>query len=307
VARNRLARVPVFRRVTIAAALVVAVALSGCATYRGVTEFSAYRDTYAEASAIGNDILDRMAVAERELFAAARPFDPKFTAFEPDLARYYVVAVDPPATAAFRRTVDAVIRYNDALYGFASGEDARALATRLSRLGAVGAGAAADLAVLGRFEATGAGAASVAAAKAVNTALSGLEPLTGELIGFAYRARFRERLLEQAPTIRDAIAQTRAATPKVYDALRFAVVTQVDADPNRLGQLTEAEIDRIRRANTLVATWVILLDASREALDIAVAAVKRDGGEGSFDGVLLASERLAEAVGAARRNLAGGG
>lgn len=62
----------------------------------------------------------------------------------------------------------------------------------------------------------------------------------------------------------------------------------------------------IGRTWSLIATWVVLLDASLASLDTAVAAVEEDAGMGSFDGVLLAGEQLSGAVHAARQNLAGG-
>jgi hypothetical protein len=289
-------------------AFVAAVALmsAGCASYKGVAEFTVYVDSYKAAADLGADILDRVAVGERKLYGYAHPFDPKLTPFDPDVAGYYVTAVDPPATAAYRKTVQAVAAYNEALHGLAGGADAAALAGKITRLSAIGAGAASDLAAIGAAGPTSGGAAGVAAATAVNTVLAGLEPLTAEAFGFAFRERYRERLIDQAPTIRKAIAASRSTTPALFDALRFPLITAADADPARRGQLTAAEAEQIRISNTLLSTWVVLLDASAGALDVAVNAVTRDDGAGSFDGLILASGTLAQAVAAARLNLSGG-
>jgi hypothetical protein len=278
---------------------------ASCTTYRGVSEFTAYRDAYSSAADVGNDILDRLAVAERSLYQTAHPLDPKRSVFDPKLASYFVDVVDPPATASYRRTLSAVQIYNDGLHGLASGEEAAALAGKITRLSAIGANAAADVVALaGAGPASGA-TAGVAAATAVNTVLAGLEPITAQVFAFETRRRFREQLLDQAPTIRRAIQEVRQTTPDVFDMLRTDVVTTANLDPERF-DLTEAERKDIGRTWSLIATWVVLLDASLASLDTAVAAVEDDAGMGSFDGVLLAGEQLSGAVHAARQNLAGG-
>lgn len=288
------------------AVLLIVVVLGACGTYRGVAEFSSYREAYASAAGVGNSLLDRLAVAERSLYETAHPFHPKRSPFNPELAAYYVEVVDPPATSAYRRTLSAVTAYNDGLHALASGDDAAALAGKITRLSAIGAGAAADAAALAGAGVGSALPAEVVAAQTVNTVLAALEPLTAQVIAFRTRSEFRTKLVEQAPIIREAIIEVRKSTPKVFDMLRTNVTTAVDADPQRFGDLTDAERREIRRARTLVATWVVLMDASLAALDVTVKAVEEDAGAGSFDGVLLAGEQLAGAVSAARRNLAGG-
>ncbi|MFV0475928.1 MAG: hypothetical protein ACK5MQ_17250, partial [Pikeienuella sp.] len=111
--------------------VIALIALSACAPGRGVTEFAAYRDSYMEAAAAGDRVLDEFSAAERALHQVAYPFDPVRGAFDPALAAYYEEAGDPPATAAWRRAMGAVTTYNDALYGLASGEDAAAIAGRI--------------------------------------------------------------------------------------------------------------------------------------------------------------------------------
>ena len=286
---------------------VCAIMLVGC-TYRGVAEFTAYRQSYGAAAEVGNNILDRLAVSERIIYETAYPFDPKLTNFNPANARYYVEAVDPPLSAAYRRTLAAVTEYNDALYGLASGEEAAALAAKITRLSAIGAGAAADLATLGAVGPPSSGAAAVATAMSINTILKGLEPLTAELIAFEYRRQFRRKLSEAAPTIRKALEKARLSATTAFEGLRLAIVSRADDDPNRVppGALTEAETQQVRRDFELLATWVVLLESASAAFEVAVAAVEEDGGAGTFDGVLLASETLSEALNSARRKLAGG-
>lgn len=271
---------------------ILLIALSGCAPNRGIVEFSAYRDSYVEAATAGEQVLDELAGAERALYAIAYPFDPKKSEFDPALAAYYVDGGDPPATASYRRVMAAVTAYNDALYGLASGQDAAAVAGRVGRLAALGAGASAEL--------VGGAALSVAATQSVNVAVAALAPLTAELGRIVSGARFRARLLEEAPTIRAAIDAARASTPRVFNALRDSVVTRVQDDQARFGQLNAEEIAGITRMRDLMANWVILLDAARAALDVAADAAAKGG---SFEGMLTTGEALTEAAAAARRNL----
>lgn len=120
--------------------LLLLLLLTGCATQRGITEFTAYRDSYLMAANAGDAILDQLAVAERETKALVTgPMDqPSKVRFDPAEAAYYSDVVDPPATAALRRSLRALQIYNDALYGLASGQDAEVVAARLSQLGAIG-------------------------------------------------------------------------------------------------------------------------------------------------------------------------
>ena len=282
---------------SMAIALAAAV-LSACATYEGVAEFTVYRDAYDSAADTGDTILDRLAVAEQKLFAIAYPFDPLRSDFNPDTASYVAASADPPATAAYRRTLQAIESYNEALFGLASGQTADEIAGKIARLGAVGTGAASDIASI-----VGGGAATIAAATAINTVLAGFEPLAAEVIGFGTRDAFREQLVERAPIIREAIGQVRASTVRVFGALRDEVFATATNDPSRTG-LTADELEQIKGYRSLLANWVVLLDASAAAFEVAVIAAQSPGGIGSYDGMLLASENLAAAVRSARTALA---
>ncbi|MFV0473917.1 MAG: hypothetical protein ACK5MQ_06875, partial [Pikeienuella sp.] len=98
------------------------------------------------------------------------------------------------------------------------------------------------------------------------------------------------------------IDAARASTPEVFNALRDSVIVRVQGDPTRFGDLNQVEIDEIRRMRDLTAHWVLLLDASRAALDTAVAAAEG----GSLEGMLTTGEALTAAAAAARRNLNAG-
>ena len=45
----------------------------GCSTYSGIAEFSSYRDAWSRASDVGEDVLDRLAVAERGIYETGQP------------------------------------------------------------------------------------------------------------------------------------------------------------------------------------------------------------------------------------------
>jgi hypothetical protein len=282
--------------------VLLAIILPACATYNGVAEFAAYRDSYTSAAETGDRILDRIAVAERKLFHVAYPFDPRKSTFDPTESSYFVDIIDPPATASYRRTLHAVRTYNDLLYGLASGEEAAAIAGKITRLSAIGAGAAADLAAIGGLQSS---FAPLVTANAVNGVLKNLEPLTATLIGFATREEFRKKLLEQEPVIRETIEKVVEETPKMFLILQTTITTAADNDRSRTG-LTQDEIDQIRRYRSLLGNWVVLLNASLASLDVAIDAAQSDGAAGNFDGLLLTSEELAAAVRSARINMAGG-
>lgn len=277
----------------------------GCATYSGVAEFGSYRDAYARAADIGEDILDRLAVAERGIHARAFAFDPRRSRFAVQDARYLVTSTDPPLTAAHRRVLRAVRSYNDALYGLASGQEAAAIVGRVNRLAAIGAAASAAAAAGAAAGPTSGLASAAGLAQGVNEALAGLAPLSVQFVAFETRRRFRERLLAQEPAIRRGITEARDSTPRVFELLRGNIVGAVNADPSRT-RLTAAEEEEIRRLRLLLANWVVLLDASLAALEVASAAVREAPGSGGFDGLLLAGEQLTAAAQAARLALAGG-
>jgi hypothetical protein len=282
-----------------------ALLLAGCSTYNGIAEFGLYRDTFGRAAAVGDDILDRLAVAERAIHGRAHPFNPRRGDFAPADARYLVAGTDPPVTASYRRTLRAVTTYNEALYGLASGQDAVAIVGRVNRLAAIGAAAAADAAALAAAGPTSGLVGTAGIAQGVNLALEGLAPLATQVVAFETRRTFRQRLASQEPVIRRAIAAVRDSTPRMFELLRGNIVGAANADPDRT-RLTRAEEEEILRLRLLLANWVMLLDASGAALASASAAAAGEAGSDGFGGLLQASEELAAAVRAARLALAGG-
>lgn len=283
-------------------ALFVTLLVQGCTTYSGVAEFGVYRTTFISAHSAGNEILDRVAVAEREIFNIAYPLDPERTVFDPALASYFVDTVDPPTVAAYRRTLLAVQSYNDALYGLSSGEDASALAGKLTRLGAIGVSAATDAVAL-----TGAGATSGLAtllenANAVNIVLKGLEPLAAQTISFATREEFRKKLIQEKYNIESALILIRKGTPKIFEILQKQVVLRSQNDQLNY-RISESDVKKIKDLRVLVSLLVILIDTTISSLNTAVESISKESTVSAFEGILLSSENLSATVRQVRLNL----
>lgn len=288
-----------------AVALLALALLAACDTTRGIAEFEAYRSSYAKASETGDAILDRLAVAEREIFISLEPVSTQAPPFEVDKAAFYTDVVDPPATAAFRRSLLIVHRYNEVLHGLASGATAEMLAGRISAFSAAVTSTSGELATL--IPAGGAAATGgvIGAITAVNTAVQAVRPLTQLAFGFRARGEFRQRLLGDRDKIRNILSTLKEQTPAVYDALVTQLYSRATEERLRPEQRTEIR-QRALVTRQLLANFIILIDASSSAFETAAAAVSADDAGGSFAGVLFSSQELEAAARAARKNLATG-
>lgn len=296
------------RRAAALALLLAAALLSACGGQRGVAEFAAFRDAVAQTRTTSDAVLDRIAAAERRLWrwcanypelAARADFDPQAcTRFVPGQTRfalshvpYLAEADDPPAAAAFRRTIAAVDAYAAALDGVASGAAAESIAARMDGLAGIAAQAAA-LPAAGPLAPVAGLAAQISG---INDNLAALSPLASALVAIPLRERFREELLDRAPLLRAALDGVIRATPTLFDTLLAAEL--VAAPPGE-----DPEVEEIERQRVLLANWVVMLQAAQTALDRATAAAGRDG---DAAGLLQSGRRLAEAAREARRALAG--
>ena len=296
------------RKISIAFAAVVLAFLSGCNTYRGVNEFAAYRIAFQSAKASSDAILDKLAVAERSLYSRCvnirdivkneeeecEEFDPQVHGFNPDDAYYIVEVGDPPGTAAYRRTMRAVNAYTEVLNGLASGQTADALAIQLGELAAVGVSAA-SVAV----PVAGVNDDLLKSVNAVNAAISALKPLTTQVIAFRTRAEFRDEILAQKDNLRKALNEVRSGAGLMYSAL---ITDILDKAPPK--GLPKSDIIVINNYRVLLANWVVILNATIDAFDIAVLAVENEN-TASVSGLLRASKDITEAAEEARRALAG--
>jgi hypothetical protein len=276
--------------------------LSSCGSHKGVAEFELFRNGYVATYETGDMILDRLAVAEREAFELTDMLNkekektPDLVVFDPKNAAYYSKAVDPPGTAAFRRSLKAVQTYNDALYGLASGQTAEVIAARFSQLGAIGTSATLEASII-------LGAPQMASGvTAVNTAIELLKPLGELALDFTTREEFREELLENAHKMQDILDATKKSTPQIFDML-FAKMIYNSYENNR-GLLKEEDVEKVKTTRELMANWVILLEASQLALKETVAAIKKDSGQASLTGIILTASELEAVAREVRQNLA---
>ena len=238
--------------------------VAGCTSYSGVVEFNAYRDAFVTTEQTSDGILDKLAVAERDLFklcanrqrisssADCAEFDPEIDSFHAEDAPFIASVGDPPATAAFRRMIKAVRAYSDALNGLANGATAESMASKMSELAGLGTSAAS--AIAGDAGAAGGpvGAGVVtAAATSVNTAVAAFKPIATAFLGFRARSVFREELQARAPDIRRAMEKARDGSEVIFQALQDQIVLGTD------DELTDRDRQQILANRQLLANWVV--------------------------------------------------
>jgi hypothetical protein len=254
----------------VAAAL--AVSLTACVTFRGVSEFDSYRRAYESAHSVGSRILDQLAAAERHAYAVGYPETYAQTGvirpFVPDDAAYYATGVDPPGTAAFRRALDMVNAYNDLLYGLASGETANMLSAKLTEFGAQVFATAVEVRTAAGAQGSGALTNLIGALGLAETG-GPFQNVAGLAFRFATREAFRGYVDDYYLPVRRTLEALRNDTPTIFFALNFGTIQQYN-----LGELADdVAVARITNNRALLSDWVLLLDASTSALDRAYAAL----------------------------------
>lgn len=303
---QKLRKRDIFHRLS--SAIIIACTLSSCVANNGIAEFQTYRSAYTSSIEAGQSILDRFAIAELEIHGLMSPkISTTSVSFDPNQSAYYSNAVDPPATAAFRRSLQAVQAYNEALYGLASGQTAEAIAANISDLSAIGASAAGEVGGVAAAIVPGAAvgvAAFTTAATAVNGVVKTLEPLNTFALGFKTRDEFRKRLLAEATTIDDILETTRNNSSNVFDALLAKTVHNATSFERGNKGFTADEIKKIEQTRELMSNWVVLLDGTRLALNRAVLASQDTSGSISITGLIVTGTELESAARAVRKNLA---
>jgi hypothetical protein len=266
------------------------VLLFGCAT-SGVAEFQTYRTAYEATYATSTAILDQVAIQERVIARRIYRISASST-FDPDLAAYYTDSVDPPGTAGVRRAVATVKTYNDLLYGLASGQTAEALVARVATLNAT---LQTSLDSTVALATAGAGSASIAPAEAAfNTAFTQLRPLLEVAMKYRSRQEFRRFLVENYPLVREMLVALREGTAAIFPILVDELLRAPDGD--------DAKVAAYRK---LVADWVVLIDVTIAALDVAVAAAQSPATLGStITGITTVAVDMQVAADTARKHLA---
>lgn len=269
---------------------------TACATYRGVTEFEAYRSAFEKTYSTSVSILDQLAIHERAQFLRLSPAKP--SQFEPSLAAYYTDAVDPPSTAAFRRSLDTVKAYNDLLYGLASGQTADVLVAKAGELRTHALAAGHEVSLLAQLSPQGLGIGA-----GLDSAFRTLRPFAELGLTLRSRQQFRRYLVQYHPVVENILIQLRSGTSEIFPVLTDPTLRR--ARDSRDGSLTAGERAKVEAYRTLLSDWVILLDGSLAALRQAKAAVEAPATiSGSITGLTVTSSELQAAALSARRHIA---
>ena len=289
------------RKVTVVL-VAASVGLSSCMTFRGVSEFEAYRTAFDQAHTTSTSILDQLAVRERALYMRLNPTSR--ATFNPDLAGYYTTSTDPPGTAAYRRALDTIKVYNDLLYGLASGQTTEALVSRVSTLSARVKSAGTEVTRLGATV-TGAGSgALLSAAGSLSAVYAAATPFIEIALRARSRADFRAFATQYHPLVRTLLEELRKGTTVIFPVLTAEIRRRSRIDPTG-GGLNAKERQQIDTYRKLLADWVVLIDASIVALDTAIAAINADSTvTGSLSGLTATAVELETAARSARTHLA---
>ena len=275
--------------IKLSTAILLAATLGACTA--GIPEFRHFDAAYQTQAAAGDDVLDRLGRSERKLWQ--RVFDTRkvdkatqakvIPAFDPNEAKYVVPIGDPPLTGGIRDSLHSVTRFNGVMIGLATGEAATALAGRASAAataatGAVGAfGSAAGLPVAAAFT------------SAAGVAIAALKPLLEQMAKIEDRARFQELVIEAHPHIKALLLALRGGSTTMFNIHREAYKTR-----GALGAVegvVAADMPKLEEERRRLAAWVLLIDQTVLAIDIAVEAI-RTGDDVSIASLVDASNEL---------------
>ncbi|MBY5405934.1 hypothetical protein [Rhizobium leguminosarum] len=253
----------VLRLIPAAGLLLFGILLSGCAS--GVPEFQLYVQAYVSQYLQGQNVLDRVARAERIVVRRRLDLGSADVDFDPDKAGYYLDVGDPPITGSIRASLNSLNNYNAALGALASGEKAEAIATRMGTFASALIGTAATL-----VQATGPATLIPSATKPLDQALQAVNravPLVKTIATYASRDAFRKQLIGAYPAMRQLSLAMRDATPAMYEIIRRSYVQRGSLETG--SGISVANTDLLLRDRELLAGWVILMDKSVEAMDVA--------------------------------------
>jgi hypothetical protein len=225
-------------------------------------EFTSYKTAFDESQNVSNQIIDRLATAERlrRKEALTRKPETLVGKFDPDRAYILASNEDPPLAAAYRKSIKTINEYNEIMYAFAIGDGFD------KRLAAFDALLAETL-----------GLVSVVLKKPLN--LRGADKVIrtgiGQYAGFRSRQVFRDKFQETSPIVLELIAVLRAETPAVFREL----IARNDTDQETLDE------------RILISDWVVLMDRHAELLRRTQQAIDTPNFSA---GVAGATESIAE-------------
>jgi hypothetical protein len=265
--------------------MLLLVVLSACSF--GVAEYQLYSNAFDTQFTQGEQVLNKLAAAERVV--ARRTIAPRsgIADFDPDNAPYYVDAGDPPVTGAIRQALVGLKAYNDALTGLASGESSDAMVNRIGTIvgnltGALGSlGAASILPGL---------AGGAALGEQMNGTISSVLPLFKTIAGLAARENFRRRLIATHPKMEALLKALREGTPAMFELFKRSYVQRGSLD-GTLG-ISAENAKAMEADRKMLAGWVILMDKSLEAMNAATLAAMRGASSTDLAALSEASVQL---------------
>lgn len=270
---------------------VIVLSMSGCAGVipgfdrsdpATARAFLHYQEALRAQHEAGSRVLDRLAGAESRLLSLeAEPA----AGFDPNAAAATLGVGDPPRTAAMRRALESLRAYNQSLVAVARGAPEAALVSGTDLIGA-----------LLPAETGNAGEAFAR----LNAATRRLWPVLGLMRRSDDRDRLQAALTGAAPRIQDLLRAIRAATPAIY-----AVLYAAEVEPGNLENadgIPPAGHARLKEDRRMLAGWVLLIDQSMVAVEVAAVAAPAGGrADAALIGAAIRLRALAEAVSAARR------
>ena len=238
--------------------------ISSCGSTQGVVEFQQYTKAFELQLEAGNHVLDSVARAERIIAKRRIQRRGSIPDFRPEEAAYWIDSAPPPVTESIRSSLKILKSYNDALGGLANGESAKALAARQGKL-------LTDIAGTGVFIASiPSGAAAIpnsaALLSTINANIASLTKIFEVIYTRTGRENFRKQLIDAAPIMNSFVVELRKSTPIMFSVMEQSRYGETDTS------LSGAKLAELERERKLLAGWVLLMDKTLFAMDMAVEA-----------------------------------
>lgn len=208
--------------------------LSACTLNSGAAEFIAYRQAFEESRTASDALFDLLGNAERkqQRIVADRTLGGEF---DPDSTYLYTDLSDPPLTSEYKRSFDAISRYNQLMVALVTGEQAQILNDDL--------------------EALATSIVSLPGSVTSSSKLSAVEafvPILGTIsefsIGVQNRRIFAEELASESEAVVTLMLEMRNGAGTIFKFIRAS------------SSKSQSEVEK------LVADWVVLMDRNISAL-----------------------------------------
>lgn len=271
---------------------IIAFVLAGCSTTAPVTEVRLVGKAFQDLNAASAPLLDDLATAERAQGKTAANVRARKHAnptagtssatdrcgdvrqvtvnnvsvqngFCIEDSYYFSELADPPATAAFRRSLAAIDSYTQVLLILAEGRNIEAAQAEVQSI-AANVGGVLDLASGG-----------------VGTALTGLSSALQPLLGLAAQhsnAKELARNVKQvSPQTTALIAELRKAAPELFKTLTERSLARMNTQGLTSADVAKAEATRIDAYRSAVSNYVVLLDEYQRLLTHLVDSYDAEG------------------------------